>query len=90
MSGLFTIGQPELHTGRGHMVSVKCDLCSVEETFDPAKVHAVDAMHKIFTSHQCKKPEVKPPNKVKKVLKKIFGEYQIGTRRKPEAEYDDL
>lgn len=93
MSGQFTIGSPDPSTGKAHMVTVQCDLCTAEPIlFDPRKVeNGQNEISRIVKDHLCKKPErVKKKRRVSRVIKPTFTEHQIGDRRhrlgRPEEE----
>lgn len=51
------------------MISVKCDLCSVEVLFDPLDGHGGNSkIEQIAREHVCKKPE-KAQKKVREYIK---------------------
>jgi hypothetical protein len=91
VSGLFTVGHPELATGKANMVYVKCDLCTHEELFNPEKENPHVAIERIERAHVCTKTVKEKPKK-RQILKQTFGEYEIGSRRHrlgPEEKIDD-
>lgn len=94
MSGQFTIGTPEGHTGKANMIAVKCDLCNTEVLFDPEKVNANNQIYAIAVEHVCKKPiKVRKKRRVFRFPRPKIMEYILGGRRErlgpPEPEEDD-